>query len=249
MIDIPDNLEIIRFHEENPKVTEQLETLFSGKVHVYIDYANVRPWSKRLAWHIDLKRLKKFFNAFENISVVKFYYGTLEGDAESESRINDIRRWGYHLRTKPVKIMNISIDASSVNPKSPDLLKNFIRDALLKEYTLDTVEYLNKKFKEMNDRGVYTIKDKKCNFDVEIGSDMLIDNERNKPDTFVLWSGDSDFHDPVKELLSIPKKVILFSSARLVSSELNDLKKEGLIIFDIRKIRDFICWKRELKRP
>lgn len=42
------------------------------------------------------------------------------------------------------------------------------------------------------------------------------------------------------------KKVILFATARVVSSELNELKSKGLFILDIKKIKDFICWKREL---
>lgn len=245
-MEIPKNLNIICLREQNPGIVAQVENLLTGKVNVYIDYANVRPWSRRLNWHIDLKRLKRFLDSFTNINAVKFYYGTLEGDANSEAIIQEVRKLKYAVRTKPVKIMNISIDYSSISPQSPDLLNNFIRDALLKEYTIETIEYLNIKFKEMNLKGMYILKDKKCNFDVEIGSDMLIDNERDAPDTFVLWSGDSDFHDPISDLLDAGKKVILFASARLVASELNDLRKKGLLIFDIKKIKNFICWKREL---
>ncbi|MFA5948075.1 MAG: hypothetical protein WC806_03825 [Candidatus Gracilibacteria bacterium] len=64
--------------------------------------------------------------------------------------------------------------------------------------------------------------------------------------TCVLWSGDSDFHDPLLKLLSDGKKVIFFVTARRVARELNDLTNKGLIIFDIQKIRDFICWNREI---
>ncbi len=88
----------------------------------------------------------------------------------------------------------------------------------------------------------------KCNFDVEIGVDMLLDCERNSGQTFILWSGDSDFADPVEKLMSAGKKVILFATARKVSTELSALTEKGLMIFDIQKIRNFICWKRELER-
>jgi uncharacterized LabA/DUF88 family protein len=238
--------DIKKIAEQRPKVIKQLESLFSGRVHVYIDYANVRPWANRLKWHIDLKRLKRFFDSFDNIHAVKFYYGTLKGDSESEKRIEDAKQLGYQVRTKAVKFIKISIDASSIDPQSTALLKNFIRNALLKKYDIETIEYLNNQFKEMNKKGVYSIQDQKCNFDVEIGSDMMIDQEKNNVDCFVLWSGDSDFHDPVNDLLSKGKKVILFATARTVSSELNELKSKGLFIFDISKIRDFICWKREI---
>jgi uncharacterized LabA/DUF88 family protein len=232
--------------EQKQKVIKQLESLLAGRVNVYIDYANVRPWSDRLGWHIDLKRLKRFLDSFDNVNTVKFYYGILKGDHDSEKRIDDVKRLGYQVRTKFVKIMNISIDASSIDPQSPALLKSFIRNALLRKYDIETIEYLNSKFKEMNKKEILAIKDQKCNFDVEIGSDMLIDKEKNNIDCFVLWSGDSDFHDPVTDLLDSGKKVVLFATARVVSSELNELKSKGLFIFDIKKIKDFICWKREL---
>ena len=56
-----------------------------------------------------------------------------------------------------------------------------------------------------------------------------------------------DFADPINQLLNDGKKVILFATARKVASELNELRKEGLLIFDIQKIRNFICWKKEIK--
>jgi len=240
------NKKIEEIAAQKEKVIKQLESLLVGRVNVYIDYANVRPWSERLGWHIDLKRLKRFLDSFNNFNTVKFYYGILKGDRESEKRIDEVKRLGYEARTKFVKIMNISIDASSIDPQSPALLKSFIRYALLKKYDIETIEFLNSKFKEMNKKGNYSIKDQKCNFDVEIGSDMLIDKEKNDIECFVLWSGDSDFHDPVTDLLDSGKKVVLFATSRVVSSELNELKSKGLFIFDIKKIKDFICWKREL---
>ncbi|MFH1664601.1 MAG: NYN domain-containing protein [Candidatus Omnitrophota bacterium] len=244
-MEIPDKLNMLCLKEQNPEVIAQLEGLLVGKVNVYIDYANVRHWSTRLNWHIDIKRLKRFLDSFENIQKIRFYYGTLIGDEYSEKLIEDAKRLKYIVRTKDVKEINISIDHSSIAPQSTDLLKNFIRNSLLREYTIETIEYLNKKFKEMNLRDIYRLKDKKCNFDVEIGSDMLIDNVESSPDTFVLWSGDSDFHDPINDLLDQGKKVILFASTRLIASELNDLRKKGLVIFEIKKIKNFICWNKE----
>lgn len=152
------------------------------------------------------------------------------------------------MRTKPVKIMKHSIDASSVTLDSKDLLSQFIRKALMRKYTGETVEYLNIKFKEMNTQGQYFIEDRKCNFDVEIGVDMLLDCERGETDTFVLWSGDSDFADSVYKLLDSGKKVILFATARRVSTELQQCRVKGLKIFDIQKINDFICRQSELKK-
>lgn len=68
----------------------------------------------------------------------------------------------------------------------------------------------------------------------------------NELDNFVLWSGDSDFADPIKQLLDDGRKVVLFATARKVSAELNILRNKGLYIFEIKKIRDFICWPRDI---
>lgn len=139
------------------------------------------------------------------------------------------------------------IDVSSIPSDSTALLDQFIRRALLRKYEINTIEYLNDRFRDMNKKGEYVISDRKCNFDVEIGVDMMIDFEKNNTEVFVLWSGDSDFTDPVKKLLKSGKKVFLFATARKVSTELSELRKDGLVIFDVQKIRNFICWNREIK--
>ena len=234
--------------EHKQEVIKQLESILSEKTRIYIDYANVRPWSEKLGWHIELKRLKQFLDSFETVEAVNFYNGYLVGNDRSEKEKTEAEDNKYFLRTKPVKIMTLSIDASSILPDSTILLSQFIRRALLKKYQITTVEYLNERFKDMNKGGEYFIEDMKCNFDVEIGVDMLLDCERNHAQTFILWSGDSDFADSVEKLIGAGKKVILFATARKVSKELSALTEKGLMIFDIQKIRDFICWKKELER-
>mgnify|MGYP001588519309 CR=1 FL=1 len=230
------------------EVVKQLESIFATKARVYIDYANVRPWSEKLGWHIELKRLKQFLDSFDTVEAVNFYNGYLAGNERSEKEKTEAENNKYFLRTKPVKIMRLSINVSSILPDSTVLLGQFIRRALLRKYEIKTVEYLNERFKEMNEKGEYFIEDMKCNFDVEIGVDMLLDCERNNAQTFILWSGDSDFTDSIEKLIGAGKKVILFATARKVSKELSILVDKGLMIFDIQKIRDFICWKKELER-
>jgi len=97
----------------------------------------------------------------------------------------------------------------------------------------------------LNDQGVFYIEDKKCNFDVEIGREIEKDSLKN--DTFVLWSGDSDFAEPIEKLLADNKQVILVCTAGRVASELNNLIEKGLIVFEINKIRNSICREKELQ--
>ncbi len=241
-------LKIRKLFEEQPERIRQMETLFSGRTHVYIDYANVRPWSQKLGWHVEPRRLKQLLDSFDNLASAKIYLGTLVGDKESEFTITELKNCHYDVRTKPVKIMRRSIDASSVPAQSPALLEQFMRASLLRKLDLATIEFLNARLRALNAAGEFFIEDRKCNFDVEIGRDMLIDHERNHADTFILWSGDSDFAEPVRQLLVDGKNVVLFATARRISNELSLLSKEGLVIFDIQKIRNFICWNKEIKR-
>lgn len=224
----------------------ELSQIFDKKTNVYIDYANVRPWSQKLGWHIDLKRLKQFLNSFDTIGEVKFYHGTLKTNPQSLVMIKEAERLGYIVKTKPVKIMKLSIDASSIPVNSPDILKDFIRKPLLAKLKVETIEALNNELKLLNQQGILYLEDMKSNFDVEIGRDMLSDYDKDGPENFILWSGDSDFEDPVRQLLTDKKKVMLFATARRVATELSELRTQGLAIFDIQKIREFICYKKEM---
>lgn len=56
----PKTKKIEKLSAELEKYVKEVEALFVGNVNVYIDYANVRPWSNKLNWNIDVKRLKQF---------------------------------------------------------------------------------------------------------------------------------------------------------------------------------------------
>lgn len=243
----PKTEKIEQIAKTNNETIDQLKVLFGKSARMYIDYANVRPWSNKLGWHVDITRLKQLLDSFPAIEAVNFYSGYLKGNKQSEKDIEEIENQRYIVRTKPVKIMRIPINASSIPGDSTALLNHFIKRSLLRKYEVGTIEFLNERFKDLNKKGEYYIEDRKCNFDVEIGVDMLLDCERSDTETFILWSGDSDFADPITKLIRAGKKVILFVTAGKVSKELSELRSSGLIIFEINKIRDFICWNRELK--
>ena len=38
-----------------PKRIEELKQIFNKPSHIYIDYANVIHWAKKLKWHVNLK--------------------------------------------------------------------------------------------------------------------------------------------------------------------------------------------------
>jgi uncharacterized LabA/DUF88 family protein len=146
-------------------------------------------------------------------------------------------RAGYVIRTKPIKVMQLSIDATSISRGSPDILGSFISDKLLKELRVEAVEYLNEELRAMNKIGKVWIEEQKCNFDVEIGTDMRVEK---RAACFCLWSGDSDFADTLKYLISDGKRVSVFGTVRRIASELNELRSKGVVIFEIRRLREFI---------
>jgi uncharacterized LabA/DUF88 family protein len=239
----PKTEKIEKLAKQYPEIITKLESIFSGKTNIYIDYANVAYWQGKLGWRFDIKRLKRFLDSFDNISAVKIYYGTLDGDKRSEELMNAFAKYKYDVKTKPVKIMRWYIDVSSIEANSPAILRDFISKPLLRKFKLETIEYLNQQLKELNDQGMKYIEVRKCNFDVEIGRDMLLDFERNGVDTFVLWSGDSDFADPISQLISDKKNVHIFATARRISRELSET---GVQMLDIKKIKEFICRNKDL---
>jgi uncharacterized LabA/DUF88 family protein len=223
-----------------------LDQIFGLRNVSYVDWGNVKNWSHRLGWHVCEGRLRQLIDSFSGPTVAKLYYGTLAGDAISEAFIQTVRSRGYDLHTKPVKLIRLPIDVSSVSAESPDIIKNFVSPRLLNTLSVEMIKELNDHLRDLNNKGTTYFEDLKCNFDVEIGRDMLVDSIIGNFDVFSLWSADSDFADPVAELLRLGKKVVVFGTGGMVSRELNLLRKDGLQVYDVKKIKEFICWKREL---
>lgn len=73
----------------------------------------------------------------------------------------------------------------------------------------------------------------KSNFDVEMTTDILID--RIKHDEIIFFTGDSDFHYLTKKLKNLGKRVVVFSSRKMLSWELKLTSNEYIFIEDIKK--------------
>ena len=228
-----------------PYVVDEFETILDRKTSIYLDYANVRGWSEKLGWHIDLKRLFQLFESFTCPKRIGFYYGTMEGDPESRELIETTKAQGYEVTTKPVKRIRISIDATSISAGSPDILSNFIARPLLKSLSVKQIEDLNGHLKTLNSQGVLFFEDLKCNFDVEISTQMLVDTS-NGVEGFILWSCDGDFADTILKLLNAGKKVMAVGLAGRFAKELNRLQPAGLRFYEVKRLREFLCWPREL---
>lgn len=224
---------------------KELSNIFKRKTNIYLDWSNMYHWSTRLKWHINARRLKQFFDSFSTINAVNLYNGILESNDGSKQFIDEVKSYDYIVISKPVKIMHLSIDVSGIPANSPTILENFIKKPLLRKLDIETIEYLNDKLKQLYNHGTKYLEVRKCNFDVEIGRDMMLDYERKNASTFILWSGDSDFADPITQLIKDKMKVFIFATSRRVSVE---LQETNVPIFDIQKIRNFICEPSEIQQ-
>ena len=228
-----------------PKVIKELEDIFNNTSNVYIDWQNVIHWQEKLGWHFNLRRLKQLLDSFNTVKFVKIYTGTLEDNQQSKEQIKEIEDAGYALSTKPVKLMKISIDVSSIQKDSPAILKSFIKKSFLSKLDIEAVEYLNNKLTLLNKQGILYIEEPKCNFDVEIGRDMQKDFESDGAENYILWSTDSDFADPITQIKDDGKKAVIFATSGKVAPELD---ATGVFVFDIKKIKEFICFPREIPK-
>ena len=163
---------------------EELKIIFEKPNNVYIDYANVIHWHKLLCWHISLRRLQQLLRSFTTINSVKFYAGFLPDEEARmiENRNNKFKKQEslldndytiiqlaellkFEVRKKPVKIMHLSIDASSIPENVPTILQNFIDNQLLEKMSLETITMINRHLKDLNNRGIKYIEKRKCNFE------------------------------------------------------------------------------------
>lgn len=150
-----------------------------GRLFVVIDVANLEKGVQRLKCKVNFKELSRFFKQGEIVEI-RFYTASFSTKAHNDF-LAFMRRIGYHIISKPIKLIEGK---------------------------------------------------KKANFDVEIA----VDATKHIPhyDTLILFSGDSDFDYLVKELRSIGKKVIVFSTKNYISKE---LIVSSTKYFDIKKFK------------
>jgi len=169
-----------------------------GRIFVFVDFGNVRPWAKefwpeenkyRICIEIDIKKLAEFCDLVRPAEKF-FYYGFFSDDAvppgsrnenvrhkNSIYRIDKARKSGFSVRSKEIK--------------------------MIPHYDED---------------GKFLGKTPKCNFDVEIALDAMRKFEQY--DTVMLFSGDSDFGKLLGYLKSKGKKIIVVSTRTRMSVEL-----------------------------
>lgn len=169
-----------------------------GRIFIFVDFGNVRPWAKdfwpeenkyRISVEIDIEKLAKICD-WARPERKFFYYGhfpKLENLPDSHEkneryrksifRIDKARKFGFISRTKEIKMIPAYDETGKFLGKHP-----------------------------------------KCNFDVEIALDAI--TQITKYETVVLFSGDSDFGRLLGYLKSKGKKIVIVSTRNRMSVEL-----------------------------
>lgn len=190
---------------------ETFKFKLKGKTLVIIDWANVYGWFEKLRWEIDPKKLYKYLKKYPQIKDTRFYFGVEKGNKKSERFQKEIEKIGYTLISKEVKWVPVSLDKSHFKEFLNKLFK--IADGLEKSNS-DIAKLLRKLPK-------IPIYRRKCDFDVEITRDILVNI--NNFDGLILFSGDGDYKAIVEYLLDRKKQVIVVHPFGLRGREYNEL--------------------------
>jgi uncharacterized LabA/DUF88 family protein len=76
--------------------------ILKGKTAVFVDWANVYGWKKSLKSEVDILILYKYLKSYKDIEEINLYFGK-DNHPKSEEFLNQAKRIGYKVVTKPVK--------------------------------------------------------------------------------------------------------------------------------------------------
>lgn len=223
-------------------IAKELAGHLKGGVAVYIDSANIEKSVKTLGlippparkgirwkastrnWRVNYWKVYNFFCKNSNLTSISFYSAKF-GTVSHEKFLTFLKKNGYRLVTKSVKV--ISDQEATINRICQHCGKK----------SRISLEFICENCNKRND----IIIERKADFDVEISVDAV--DWRNKYDTFVLFSGDSDFVYLVKYLKKrFNKTVIVISRRGHISKELR--QSEYVDYYqDIYKLKDVFLRK------
>lgn len=181
---------------------QDLAKILQGRLSVFIDSSNVFFISKRLRVRIDYEKVQEFFRTFDKQAKCYFYTAFQEGYEKQLEYLATLETAGIVVRKKPLKFIT--------TPKGKQKLK-----AKEKEQG-STPEPEKDGPQEFDPEDGFF----KGNMDVELAIDAI--RTMSQYDTFVLFSGDSDFHSLLVYLKEHGKNVVVISHPGFVAEELTD---------------------------
>lgn len=173
----------------------------------YLDLSNMFHWQDTLKWNFSVYETIKQLKAIKTLKEIRVYYGFNEREFKKSKRFHkSVMASGATLITKPVKWIKKNISK-----------RLFVKNATLEKLDQNAHSKLEQFINCLNDRNI-EIEEPKCNFDVEMSLDML-DNS-DKISGILLFSGDSDFYEPLERLRIKGKSIYIFGVRGQVAREL-----------------------------
>ena len=193
-----------------------------GRIFVFVDFSNVRHWAKSFWPEEKRKYLKREIDIEKLADVVnlvrpekKFFY---YGHYKEHPKLPSANSFNIKFRQSVYRIDKARKAGFTVRTKDIKEIDNF------------------------DDEGKFLGRINKCNFDIEMATDMLLKIE--KYDTVFLWSGDSDFHFLLQYLKSKKKKVVTLCARDFASDE---LRKNSDLFIPADPLKDFLEYVRKIE--
>lgn len=179
---------------------QDLSKILIGRLSIFIDSSNVFFISKRLRVRIDYEKVLEFFKTYDAQAKCYFYTAYQEGYEKQLEYFTTLESVGITVRKKPLKFIT--------TPKGK------AKNALMKNK--DGAKDSKEPIGEFDPEDGFF----KGNMDVELAIDAI--RMMSQYDTFVLFSGDSDFHSLLVYLKEHGKNVVVISHPGFVAEELTD---------------------------
>lgn len=173
----------------------------------YLDLSNLFHWQNTLKWRFSVYYLIKQLLTVKHIKEVRVYYGVNEREFKKSERFHQrLRESGAILVVKPVKWIK----------------KEITRNLFVTSFTLNRLDQnahskLDEFIEYLHQQKI-KIEEPKCNFDVEMALDIL--DAADKVSGILLFSGDSDLHEPLERLKLKGKNIYVFGVRGQVAREL-----------------------------
>lgn len=173
----------------------------------YLDLSNMFHWQDTLKWRFSVYYLIKQLLTVKHVKEVRIYYGINERELKKSERFHQrLRESGAILVAKPVKWIK----------------KEITKNLFVTSFTLNRLDQnAHSKLDEFIDylhQQKIKIEEPKCNFDVEMALDIL--DVADKVSGILLFSGDSDLHEPLERLKLKGKNIYVFGVRGQVAREL-----------------------------
>lgn len=173
----------------------------------YLDLSNMFGWQDTLKWRFSIYHVIEQLFKITALKEIRIYYGLNHRDFKKSANFHKaLRSKGAIVINKPVKWVKKKITR-----------KLFVKSGTLELFDGKAHSKLDELIEYLQGQRV-VIEEAKCNFDVEIALDML--DVVNKISGILLFSGDSDFKEPLDRLKLKGKNIYVFGVRGQVAKEL-----------------------------